>query len=228
MEHDLPLLVILQMRHDATLAQVVIETVAGRPAAARPAGNRSEFLTNSPDETLALAGRIGEAIRFPAVIGLSGQLGAGKTLFARGLAGGLGVKGHVTSPSFTLVHTYRGRMTVHHLDVYRLDNPAEIEDLGFHEMLDEAVVIVEWADRVERFMPSERLDVVIERVGREEAPANTRHITMTARGEAHCGLVRGLSTAGTTGRKAAPAAPQPSKSPAPEPASGTTEGGDAG
>ena len=154
-----------------------------------------EFLTHSPDETLALAKAIGEAISSPVVIGLIGPLGAGKTLFARGLAAGLGVNGRVTSPSFTLVHTYRGRMTVHHLDVYRLDDPTDLEGLGFDEMLDDAVVIVEWADRVERLLPRERLDVVIERVDGVDA-TNTRRIRMVARDDVHGALTQGVVKGG--------------------------------
>lgn len=101
----------------------------------------------------------------------------------------------MTSPSFTLVHTYRGRMTVHHLDAYRLDNPAEIEDLGFHEMLEGAVVVVEWADRVERFMPRERLDVVI-RTMRGGGADESRLIRITAHGRVHCALIERVKARG--------------------------------
>jgi tRNA threonylcarbamoyladenosine biosynthesis protein TsaE len=116
-----------------------------------------EFATSSPEETEALARRIGEGIDERAVFLLVGDLGAGKTLFTRGLAAGLGVDpDDVSSPTFALVNRYDGgRLRVYHLDLYRLDGPAALGaayELGLEEMLDErAVVVVEWAERLEGF-----------------------------------------------------------------------------
>jgi len=87
----------------------------------------------------------------PAVIALSGELGAGKTTLVRAIAAGLGAAGPVTSPTFALVHRYRGsRATVYHVDAYRLRPGDDVRDLGFAEMLDDpaAVVLVEWPERL--------------------------------------------------------------------------------
>lgn len=148
------------------------------------------FITELPADTAGLGAHLGRLLHCPVVIGLSGVLGAGKTLFAQGLARGLGVEGYVKSPSFALVLIYSGRMTVYHLDVYRLEDPAEIEDLGFYEMQrEEAVVIVEWADKVSSFMPAERIDVRIERGISGDL---SRRIEITGYGEPFAGLVESL------------------------------------
>ncbi|MGE5484099.1 MAG: tRNA (adenosine(37)-N6)-threonylcarbamoyltransferase complex ATPase subunit type 1 TsaE [Ignavibacteriales bacterium] len=152
------------------------------------------FTTRWPAETSGLGNRLGRLLQCPAVIGLSGELGAGKTLFAQGVALGLGVRGYVKSPSFTLALVYRGRMTVYHLDVYRLDDPAEIEDLGFYEMQrEEAVILVEWADRVAAFMPPERIEVLITRDCGEDL---SRRIQITGYGEVFSRLVESLRGGG--------------------------------
>lgn len=115
------------------------------------------FETWSPEETEALARGIGERIEGRAAFLLTGDLGAGKTLFTRGLATGLGIDpDEVSSPSFALVNRYDGgRLRVYHLDLYRLDEThadAAAYDLGLEEMLEEeAVVVVEWADRLRAF-----------------------------------------------------------------------------
>ncbi len=148
------------------------------------------FTTRRPAETTGLGNRLGRLLRCPAVIGLSGELGVGKTIFAQGVAAGLGVEAYVKSPSFTLVHVYHGRMTVYHLDTYRLQDPAEIEELGFYEMQEEeAVILVEWADRVSRFLPPERIDILIERDRGEDL---SRRVEITGHGETLAGVVEAL------------------------------------
>lgn len=151
----------------------------------------AEFTTQSPEQTQALGRLLGGLLRQPTVIGLSGPLGAGKTLLAQGITAGVGVSGYVKSPSFTLVHLYRGRMPVYHLDVYRLDDPGEIEDLGFDEMQNEgSIVIVEWADRVERYMPPERIDVSILR---NASGALSRSVRVTGYGDGPMRVVESLA-----------------------------------
>jgi tRNA threonylcarbamoyladenosine biosynthesis protein TsaE len=117
-------------------------------------------LTHSTDETLELAGTVGELLRAGDVVSLVGDLGAGKTVFARGVARALGVTEPVVSPSFTIVREYDGRMPLVHVDVYRIDTVQELYDLGFEELVrDDAVTLVEWGDMIDGLLPVDRLDV---------------------------------------------------------------------
>jgi tRNA threonylcarbamoyladenosine biosynthesis protein TsaE len=117
-------------------------------------------VTRSADETLALAGTVGELLRAGDVVSLAGELGAGKTVFARGVARALGVTEPVVSPSFTIVREYDGRVPLVHVDVYRLDTYQELHDLGFEEVVrDDAVTLVEWGDVIDGLLPGDRLDV---------------------------------------------------------------------
>ena len=117
-------------------------------------------LTRSTDETLELAGTVGELLRAGDVVSLVGDLGAGKTVFARGVARALGVTEPVVSPSFTIVREYEGRMPLVHVDVYRIDTVQELYDLGFEEFVrDDGVTLVEWGDMIDGLLPGDRLDV---------------------------------------------------------------------
>ena len=117
-------------------------------------------LTRSTDETLELARTVGELLRAGDVVSLVGDLGAGKTVFARGVARALGVTEPVVSPSFTIVREYDGRMPLVHVDVYRIDTVQELHDLGFEELVrDDAVTLVEWGDMIDGLLPGDRLDV---------------------------------------------------------------------
>ena len=103
------------------------------------------FRTTSAEGTRAVAATLAPLLQPGDVLLLSGDLGAGKTVFTQGLAAALGVTEPVTSPTFTLAQSYQGRMRLHHLDVYRLENLGEVLDLDLPELLDDdAVVCVEW------------------------------------------------------------------------------------
>lgn len=103
------------------------------------------------------------------VVSLSGDLGAGKTALVQGIAAASGVKGQVTSPSFTIVHEYEGRFPLIHIDVYRLNSFQEVIDLGFEEFLDpEAVVLVEWGNAIAPLLPRRHLEIDIRRVDGDE------------------------------------------------------------
>ena len=109
-----------------------------------------EFITHSAEETFALARSIGEQLKGGEVFLLKGDLGAGKTVFAKGLAAGLGiVAADVTSPSFTLVNVHEGRLRFYHVDLYRLEDGAH-QGLGLEEVCDDenAVTVIEWAERL--------------------------------------------------------------------------------
>jgi tRNA threonylcarbamoyladenosine biosynthesis protein TsaE len=115
--------------------------------------------TSSPDETEALARAVSGLIVGGDVILLAGDLGTGKTVFARGLAKGLGVTEPVVSPTFTLAREYQGLVRVMHADVYRLDRVHELFDLGFEDVDDDTVTIVEWGDVVSAHFAVDRLEV---------------------------------------------------------------------
>jgi tRNA threonylcarbamoyladenosine biosynthesis protein TsaE len=117
--------------------------------------------TSSVEETRALAEAVSGLARPGDVVVLAGDLGAGKTAFVQGFGRGLGVTARITSPTFTLVHVYDdGRLPIHHLDVYRLDQLSEALDLGLAEMLDDGgVVLVEWGDAITPVLPHDLLEV---------------------------------------------------------------------
>jgi tRNA threonylcarbamoyladenosine biosynthesis protein TsaE len=108
------------------------------------------FVTRSERETFLLAEKLGRGFRGKEIVLLTGELGAGKTVFAKGLASGLSVKdiGQVCSPSYTLVNIYQGKYPVYHVDLYRLQKDSEISELGWEDFLGEAVVIIEWAEKI--------------------------------------------------------------------------------
>ncbi|MGH9843962.1 MAG: tRNA (adenosine(37)-N6)-threonylcarbamoyltransferase complex ATPase subunit type 1 TsaE [Blastocatellia bacterium] len=130
-----------------------------------------QFITHSAEETFELAYSIGEAITEPAVFLLQGDLGAGKTVFAKGLAAGLEIDpAEVNSPTFTLVNQHEGRMRMYHLDLYRLEGGAEdLRTIGLEEMLNEdAVVVIEWSERLGAFAIAGSYAVSIVDLGGEE------------------------------------------------------------
>jgi tRNA threonylcarbamoyladenosine biosynthesis protein TsaE len=121
------------------------------------------FRSGSADTTRAFAAALAELLEAGDVISLVGDLGAGKTAFAQGVARGLGVQGPVTSPTFTIVQEYQGRVPVAHVDVYRLDTVQDLYDLGFDELIDDGrVTIVEWGDLITPALPPDHLVVRIE------------------------------------------------------------------
>ncbi len=111
-------------------------------------------------ETQQFAEHLAAYLRAGDVIALEGTLGAGKTTFTQGLARGLGVKGVVNSPTFTIIKEYAGRLPLYHMDVYRIE--ADVADLGLDEYFyGEGVCVVEWASLIEPALPDERLTVTL-------------------------------------------------------------------
>ena len=109
-----------------------------------------EVTSRSEEETFRLAKTMARRFKGREVVLLSGELGAGKTIFAKGIAAGLGLSEHhqVCSPSFTILNIYEARFPIYHFDLYRLEKDAEIMDLGWEDYLDRGVVIVEWGERI--------------------------------------------------------------------------------
>ena len=110
--------------------------------------------TKAAAETEAVGEAVGSLLRVGDLVVLTGDLGAGKTTFAKGLARALGVTQKVTSPTFTIVQEYDGRVPVAHVDVYRLDRIQELHDFGFEELLESRVTIVEWGEAIAPVLPA--------------------------------------------------------------------------
>lgn len=112
------------------------------------------YESNSPEDTYELGRTMGESITPGSVIALDGDLGAGKTLFTQGLAAGLGITEPVNSPTFTIMQIYEsGRLPLYHFDVYRIDDPYEMEEVGFDDFIyGDGVSVIEWPDRIAELM----------------------------------------------------------------------------
>ena len=129
-----------------------------------------EWITNSEQETERLGQRVGRALKPGAVIAYTGDLGAGKTAFTRGLARGLGVPDRVTSPTFTIVNEYEGgRLPLFHFDMYRLGSSEELFDIGWEDYLARGgVCAVEWSENVDDALEGDVIRVDIRRGDRED------------------------------------------------------------
>lgn len=146
-----------------------------------------ELHSPSPAATHAIAGGVARLVRAGDLVVLAGEMGSGKTWFTKGFAAALGVTDVVTSPTFTLVHSYRGgRLPIHHVDVYRLDRMSEVADLALAELLEESgtgkggVVLVEWGDAVAAVLGNDYLEI---RFRVEDAdPDDERRISIRAVG----------------------------------------------
>lgn len=135
------------------------------------------LVSHSPEETRSWAERLAGLLQPGDVITLEGDLGAGKTTFTQGLAKGLGIRGVVNSPTFTLIKEYQGSMPLYHMDVYRIED--EFEELGFDEYFyGEGVTVVEWASRIQSMLPTELLDIYIKRLD-----GDRREICLHPKGE---------------------------------------------
>ena len=140
-----------------------------------------KMITNSKTETKNLAQRLGEILKTGCVLCLSGELGVGKTTFTQGLAKGLGIDQNVNSPTFVMMKEYEGRLTLIHIDAYRLEGISQ--DLGFEDYFDEEhVCVIEWSEFVKDYLPDDALYITINRLDE-----NTREIVinLTEELEAH-------------------------------------------
>lgn len=144
--------------------------------------NVREITTHSADETIALGRNLAEMLRPPKLVLLRGDLGAGKTTLVKGIAEGLGAASEedVTSPTFTLVHEYRGPYaSLYHVDLYRVDTPRQLETLGLDDLFGpESILLIEWGEKFARFQRERDIEIALERVGE-----NTRQIRITANAE---------------------------------------------
>jgi tRNA threonylcarbamoyladenosine biosynthesis protein TsaE len=154
--------------------------------------------TRSAEETEAVGAAIGAVLGVRDLIVLGGDLGAGKTTLAKGIARGLGVADTVTSPTFTIVQEYDGPTRVAHVDIYRLRRVQELHDLALEELLDERVVLVEWGDVVAPLLPQDRLDVSLA-IGDD---ITTRTIELVGRGARWSSRVGAIGDALASARSA--------------------------
>ena len=135
-----------------------------------------EFVTNSPGDTHNLGRNIGSQAQPGDVLLLIGDLGAGKTTLTQGILWGLGGQEYARSPTFVLVSEYEGRLKLYHIDLYRIDELSELDDLGIVEILDgSGVTVIEWADRALEAFPPERLEVRFKR-----GPNDTRILKLSS------------------------------------------------
>jgi tRNA threonylcarbamoyladenosine biosynthesis protein TsaE len=138
----------------------------------------AEYTTNSPEETIALGRDLARQLAPPKLVLLRGELGAGKTTLVKGIAEGFGAaqQEDVTSPTFTLVHEYRGpKVTVFHIDLYRVDTPRQLETLGIDDLFDRnAVLLIEWGEKFARFTRERDVEITITALGETE-----RHILVS-------------------------------------------------
>ena len=123
------------------------------------------YETNGPEETMRTGRMLGESAAPGQVYALVGDLGVGKTVFTKGFAEGLGIEEPVNSPTFTILQIYEeGRLPLYHFDVYRIEEPEEMEEIGMDEYIDGAgVCLIEWAGRIEELLPEDVIVVFIEK-----------------------------------------------------------------
>ncbi len=125
-------------------------------------GFERTFALGELEATNALGARIAASLRVGDTIALAGDLGAGKTTLARAILRALGVTENVPSPTFTLVQTYETpRLAVRHYDLYRIENPTDIDELGLDEALDEGAALIEWPERAGSHLPPDALHVLL-------------------------------------------------------------------
>jgi tRNA threonylcarbamoyladenosine biosynthesis protein TsaE len=154
------------------------------------------FVTASTEETIALGERLGKELRAGDVLVLTGDLGAGKTQLTKGIAAAMGVVDDVTSPTFNILMVYEGeQMPLYHFDLYRLDDPDQLEDIGFYDALEgDGPCVIEWGEQFSDEIGSERLDVYLTRLddqaGVGEEPS--REVRLVAHGARAEEVVAGL------------------------------------
>ena len=120
------------------------------------------IITKSPEETKNLGKEVSKLTKPGDLLAFYGELGAGKTCFIQGISQGLEVKDYVTSPSFTIVNEYQGKIPIYHFDLFRFDNAEDILELGYEEYFyGEGLTVIEWAEKIEHFLPKEHLKIDI-------------------------------------------------------------------
>jgi tRNA threonylcarbamoyladenosine biosynthesis protein TsaE len=145
----------------------------------------SPTITHSAEETIAFGRRLASELSPPLIVLLRGDLGAGKTTIVKGIAEGFdaALAEDVTSPTFTLVHEYRGpSVTLYHIDLYRIDTLRELETLGLDDLLaPSCILLIEWGEKFPRFERDKAVEIILERLGEERAGETERRIQVITR-----------------------------------------------
>lgn len=142
-----------------------------------------KYIVKSVEETMAIGIKLGSLCNAGDIICLTGDLGTGKTHMTKGIAQGIGIKDHITSPTFTIVNEYHsGRLKLYHFDVYRVNDPDEIYAIGFDEYIfSDGVSIIEWSNYIEELIPEEHISINIEKLN--DKGESYRAITINGYGQ---------------------------------------------
>ena len=123
-----------------------------------------KFYSNSAAETEKIGEKLASRLKGNEVIAFYGDLGAGKTTFTRGLANYFGLKEQVSSPTFALVHEYgKNKIKIYHFDMYRIESVEDLESTGFFDYLDRGIILIEWSENIEKYIPSNTIIINIEK-----------------------------------------------------------------
>jgi tRNA threonylcarbamoyladenosine biosynthesis protein TsaE len=145
----------------------------------------SQTITHSAEETIAFGRKLAAELSPPLIVLLRGDLGAGKTTLVKGIAEGFGAARaeDVTSPTFSLVHEYRGSgTTLYHIDLYRIDTERDLETLGLDDLLaPNGILLIEWGEKFPRFERDQYVEITLEQFAEERAAENDRRIQVTTR-----------------------------------------------
>ena len=151
-----------------------------------------KFHADSVEKTVELGRKLGQILHKGDSVCLTGDLGTGKTAFTGGIAKSLGIDGYITSPTFTIINEYEGRLPLYHFDVYRISGAGEMLETGYDEYISgNGITVIEWAELIKEILPPERIDVCIEKDNVDKT--DSRLITMQFQGQRTAGYEGRLS-----------------------------------
>ena len=138
-----------------------------------------KFYSNSAAETEKIGERLASKLKGNEVVAFYGDLGAGKTTFTRGIANYFGLKDQVSSPTFALVHEYgENKSKIYHFDMYRIESVEDLESTGFFDYLDRGIILIEWSENIEKYIPSNTIIINIEKDGENSRIINIEGIEL--------------------------------------------------